>query len=103
MTERVVYEAIKAGYRTIDCAACYGNEVEVGRGINRALSENIVKREDLWVTSKLWNTFHRKEYVKPAIERTLKDLGLDYLDLYLVHWPIPLKYVDPSVAYPTNF
>ena len=88
-----VYEAIKAGYRLIDCACDYGNEVQVGEGIKKAIDEKIITREELFVTSKLWNTYHRKEHVKPAFLKTMKDLGLDYLDLYLVHFPIALKFV----------
>jgi diketogulonate reductase-like aldo/keto reductase len=103
MTEDIVYESIKVGYRHIDCAAVYGNEVEVGRGINRAINENIVTREELFITSKLWNTYHRREHVKPALLRSLKDLDLKYLDLYLMHYPLSLKYVDPAVAYPALF
>ncbi|ORX59032.1 4-dihydromethyltrisporate dehydrogenase [Hesseltinella vesiculosa] len=95
-----IYNAIKAGYRLIDGAAAYENEVEVGQGIARAIQEGIVKREDLFVVSKLWNTDHHKDHVRPAFDRTLKDMGLDYIDLYLVHFPIPVKHVDPKVQYP---
>jgi len=77
----VVYETIKLGVRHIDCACDYGNEVEVGLGIKQAISEGIVKREDLFITSKLWNTYHRKEHVLPAAQRSLHDLGIDYFDL----------------------
>lgn len=103
VSEEIIYQAIKQGYRLIDCAALYGNEVEIGRGIKRALDEKIVARKDLFVTSKLWSTFKRPEHVKPAFQRTLSDLGLEYLDLYLIHNPVALKYVDPKVAYPTLF
>jgi len=95
-----VYHAIQVGYRLIDCAAVYGNEKEVGQGLKRAFEEGLVRREELFVTSKLWNTDHAKHNVGPAAERTLRDLGLDYLDLYLIHFPISLKYVDPEVRYP---
>ncbi|KAI8059266.1 4-dihydromethyltrisporate dehydrogenase [Gongronella butleri] len=95
-----IYNAIKNGYRLIDGAAVYENEKEVGKGIKRALDEGIVKREDLFVVSKIWNTWHAKENVRPALEHTLKDLGLDYVDLYLIHFPIPVKFVDPAVHYP---
>merc|ERR1719163_988497 len=98
-----VYNAIKCGYRLLDGACDYGNEKEVGQGIKQALDEGICKREDLFVVSKLWNTFHRPEHVEPAIKRTLSDLGLEYLDLYLIHFPIHLKYVDPEVRYPPEW
>jgi D-xylose reductase len=97
------YQAIKAGYRLLDEACDYGNEKECGEGIKRAIDEGLIKREDLWVTSKLWNTSHRKEYVKAACQKSLSDLGLEYLDLYLIHFPIALKYVDPSVRYPAEW
>ncbi|CAD6448971.1 5f217374-5ced-4bf8-abef-e58d4f71759f [Sclerotinia trifoliorum] len=87
-TEAVAY-AIEIGYRQIDCAAAYQNEVDVGRGIKEGLKRAGLKREDIWVTSKLWNDHHGDyENVEKGLNRTLKDLGLDYLDLYLMHWPI---------------
>ncbi len=91
-----VHEAIGVGYRHLDSACDYGNETEVGQGISRALSDGLCRREELWVTSKLWNTYHRREHVRPALERTLLDLGLDHLDLYLIHFllleGIPMGY-----------
>ena len=95
-----VHAAIAAGYRHLDCACDYGNEVEVGQGIARAIDEGLVTREDLWITSKLWNTYHRPEHVEPAIRRTLSDLGLEYLDLYLIHFPISLRFVPFEERYP---
>ncbi|MCK6578733.1 MAG: aldo/keto reductase [Anaerolineae bacterium] len=80
--------AIAAGYRHIDCAAVYGNERAVGAAIHDAIAAG-VPRESLWITSKLWNDKHAEADVIPAFERSLGDLGLDYLDLYLTHWPFP--------------
>lgn len=99
----VVYEAIKAGYRHLDCACDYGNERECGEGIRRAIDEGICRREDLFITSKLWNTYHHREHVPLAFQRSLNDLGLHYLDLYLVHFPISLRFVPFEERYPPEW
>jgi alcohol dehydrogenase (NADP+) len=94
-----VYEAIKAGYRHIDCAEIYQNQKEVGKGLQKALQEGICSREELFITSKLWNSDHRRELVVPALERILKELQLEYLDLFLIHWPVVLK---EGITFPEN-
>jgi glycerol 2-dehydrogenase (NADP+) len=85
--KKAVYYAIKAGYRHIDCAYCYQNEGEVGEAIAEAIKEGIVTRQDLFITSKLWCTFHQR--VPQNLDMTLKSLGTEYVDLYLMHWPCP--------------
>ncbi len=89
-----VLGAAQAGYRHFDCAAVYGNQVEIGASLRKIESLGI-KREDLWITSKLWNDQHGNA-VK-ACERSLQALGLDYLDLYLIHWPFP-NFHAPNVG-----
>lgn len=102
-TADAVVEAVRAGYRHFDSAADYANEAETGEGLARAMDEGLVTREDLWITSKLWNTFHHPEHVEEACRKTLDDLGLDYLDLYLIHFPIALEYVPIDVRYPPEW
>ncbi len=86
-----VRSAIKIGYRHFDCAFIYMNEKEIGQAFADAFNDGDVKRKDVWITSKLWNNSHRKEDVLPALKQTLADLQLEYLDLYLVHWPHVFK------------
>ena len=102
-TADIIVNGVKSGYRHLDSAADYGNEIQVGEGIKQSLSQGICRREDLWVTSKLWNTFHRPEHVLPACEKSLRDLSTDYIDLYLIHFPISLKYVAFDKRYPPEW
>lgn len=95
-----IYNAIKSGYRLIDGAQDYANEVECGQGVKRAIDEGIIKREDIFITTKLWNTFHAKEHVEKMVRKSLEDWGLEYFDLFLIHFPLAFQYVDPAERYP---
>ncbi|XP_071866188.1 aldo-keto reductase 1B-like [Bombus fervidus] len=94
-----IKDAIDIGYRHIDCAYVYGNEKDVGIAI-RDKANTGLKRKDIFITSKLWNTFHRPDLVEPAIKKTLSNLNLAYLDLYLIHWP--MAYKEGDTLFPRN-
>lgn len=102
-TAEIVAQAVECGYRHFDSACDYGNEDETGKGLERVLKSGAVQRDELWVTSKLWNNYHRAEHVRPALEKTLSDLRLDYLDLYLIHFPISLQFVPFETRYPPGW
>ena len=84
-----VYGGIRAGYRLIDCASVYMNEDKIGDALERVMQEGVVKREELFITSKVWNDMHAEGKVIESCEKSLKDLKLSYIDLYFVHWPFP--------------
>lgn len=90
VAEKSVLAALNSGYRHIDTAAAYGNEESVGR----AIKKSGIRRDELFVTTKLWNSDHGYENTKKAIDTSLMKLGLDYLDLYLIHWPNPVAMRD---------
>ena len=100
---QAVFEAIEVGYRHLDSACDYGNERQVGDGMRQAIDTGLCQRDELWITSKLWNTYHEPQYVEAACRKTLDDLQTDYLDLYLIHFPIALKYVDFDCRYPPEW
>jgi alcohol dehydrogenase (NADP+) len=85
---QAVRDALELGYRHIDCASIYGNEAEIGAALQQAFRAGVVNREAIWVTSKLWNDCHEPEQVRPALLLSLQSLGLEQLDLYLIHWPV---------------
>lgn len=87
--EDIIVEAIRLGYRHLDCARAYQNEEVVGKAIDKAIKKGLVRREDLFVLTKLWNKTMSKDEVIPAAEESLRKLGLDYVDMYVVHWPWP--------------
>ena len=94
-----VREAIRLGYRHFDCARVYGNEAEIGAALHGAIAAGEVTRDELWITSKLWCNSHGRDNVAGALQASLDDLGLDRLDLYLIHWPVPIK---PGLGFPAS-
>src|SRR5689334_2860890 len=88
-TEDAVRWALEAGYRHVDTAAMYGNEAEVGAALRRAVADGIVRREEVFVTTKLWNSDHGYDEALRAFDASAERLGLDYVDLFLLHWPVP--------------
>ncbi|XP_034245146.1 aldo-keto reductase family 1 member B1-like [Thrips palmi] len=89
--EQAVLDALDVGYRHIDTALLYDSEAEVGRAIRTKIAQGVVKREDVFVCTKLWNNAHRPDLVEPTCRQSLANLGLDYVDLYLMHWPTAFK------------
>ncbi len=98
-TERIVTDALAVGYRHIDTAAAYGNE----QGVGRAIEKSGIPRDELFITTKLWNSDHGTQSVVDAMDLSLEKLGLDYVDLYLIHWPRPDldRYVDTWLTFET--
>jgi glycerol 2-dehydrogenase (NADP+) len=92
--KKAVVHAIESGYRHIDCAFCYQNEDEVGEALEDVIARGIVKREELFITSKLWCTFHTR--AEEGLQKSLDMLKTPYVDLYLVHWPVPMNPHGPS-------
>ncbi|UOQ83416.1 aldo/keto reductase [Gracilibacillus salinarum] len=101
--EDAVKTAIKSGYRSIDTASIYGNERSVGKGIQQAIAEGIVTREELFVTSKVWNDGLSYQDTIAAYEESLAKMGLAYLDLYLIHWPGNQQFLEPWTAFETLY
>lgn len=97
-----VYDAVGQGYRLFDCAQDYANEKQVGEGLARAMRDGLVTRDELFVILKLWNSYHHPDHVEQALDRTLADLQLDYLDIFMMHFPIAFKFVPFEEKYPAS-
>src|SRR6516225_10053683 len=93
-TENAVTWALEAGYRHVDTAAMYGNETEVGAALRRAFAAGLVRREDVFVTTKLWNSDHGYDETLRGFDASYRRLGLDRIDLFLLHWPVPDRRLD---------
>ncbi|KAK9295924.1 hypothetical protein QLX08_009894 [Tetragonisca angustula] len=102
VVEQAVRDAVDAGYRHFDCAYIYRNEKEIGKVLRDKIAEGVVKREDLFITTKLWNTMHKREDVVPACKKSLENFGFDYIDLYLVHWPVAFDKTDRMDLWPVD-
>jgi len=100
--ERAVRDAIDAGYRHFDTAFFYENEAEVGKAIRDKIAEGVIKREDVYVVSKLWSHFHEPDRVEYAMRKSLENFGLEYVDSYLMHWPYAYVYRGDNVMWPTD-
>jgi alcohol dehydrogenase (NADP+) len=101
--KQAVIDAVHLGYRHIDTAAIYGNETEIGEALAELFEKKIIRREELFITSKLWNDAHAPEDVLPALKDSLQKLKLGYLDLYLIHWPIAFRKGIPMPLGPEDF
>ena len=99
VTKAAVSTALDVGYRHVDCALAYYNQTGVGAALAEKMKGPLVNRQDLFITSKLWNTHHGAEDVRPACLHTLGELNLDYLDLYLIHWPMGYKKSKVKIPY----
>ncbi|XP_055333036.1 uncharacterized protein LOC129584749 [Paramacrobiotus metropolitanus] len=100
--KQAVEYALDIGYRHIDTAFVYGNEKEIGEALKNKIKEGVVKREDVFIVTKLWSTYHRPEKVEEAIKKSLANLQLDYIDLYLIHNPAGAKFVDEQTLFPRD-
>lgn len=101
--KKAIKEALNIGFRHIDTAAVYGNEEEIGEALAEVFAEGKIKREDVFITSKLWNDAHLEGDVLPALQESLTKLQLDYLDLYLIHWPVAFKHGIGQPKKPSDF
>lgn len=100
--EQAVKDAIDAGYRHIDTAFVYGNEVDLGNAVRAKIQEGVIKREDIFITTKLWSTFHEPDQVEKAFQRQFDNLNLGYIDLYLIHNPVPYRRVLQNIRLPSD-
>ncbi|KAI1299358.1 Aldo-keto reductase family 1 member A1-A [Halotydeus destructor] len=99
--KQIVLDAIEAGYRHFDCAYAYANEKEIGQALNEAISSGLVNRDELFIASKPWLTFFSPRRVEDCLNRSLEQLGIDHVDLYIVPWPIAFR-DDDKTPYPKN-
>ncbi|GJN72311.1 H/ACA snoRNP pseudouridylase subunit [Purpureocillium lilacinum] len=97
--QAAVSYALQNGYRLVDCAYCYGNEDEVGQGLKEAFGSGAVKRDDVFIMTKAWATYNTR--IEEGLDKSLKSLGLDYVDLYLIHWPVLLNPDGNHDKFPT--
>lgn len=99
---QAVRDAIDAGYRSFDTAYLYGNENEVGQAINEKIAEGVVKREEIFYATKLWCTYHEPSKVEAIFRKSLANSGLEYIDLYLMHFPVGFVYHGDDQPWPKN-